>query len=206
MKLYTYDEAPNPKRITYFVKYKGIQIDTVQIDMMKGEHLNASFKEINPLATLPTLISDEGELLTEVIGICCYLEAHFPEKPLMGNSAIEKAQVISWDHRIFMEGFSAIAETLRNKSPAFVNRALPGPLDIPQIPELIPRGELRASHFFTVLDQHLASREFIVGDSVTLADIDALTFIGFAKWIKLRIPEECGNLLNYHKRIKSLLD
>ena len=29
MKLYTYDPAPNPKRLQMFIDYKGIDIDTV---------------------------------------------------------------------------------------------------------------------------------------------------------------------------------
>ena len=33
MKLYTYDPAPNPRRLALFMQYKGIQIETVQVDM-----------------------------------------------------------------------------------------------------------------------------------------------------------------------------
>ena len=40
MKLYTYDPAPNPRRLTLFLKLKGIDIDTQQIDMMTAEQLD----------------------------------------------------------------------------------------------------------------------------------------------------------------------
>jgi len=39
MKLYTYDPAPSPQRLALFMHYKGIEIDTEQVDMAAGEHL-----------------------------------------------------------------------------------------------------------------------------------------------------------------------
>ncbi len=33
MKLYTYDPAPNPRRLTLFMQYKGISLDSQQIDL-----------------------------------------------------------------------------------------------------------------------------------------------------------------------------
>ena len=39
MKLYTYDPAPNPRRLALFMKYKGIELDTAQIDIGTAEQL-----------------------------------------------------------------------------------------------------------------------------------------------------------------------
>ncbi len=75
--------------------------------------------------------------------MCVYLEELFPEKPLLGTTALEKAQVISWDHKIFNMLMTPVAEALRNRGSNFVNRALPGPLDVPQIAELAERGKMR---------------------------------------------------------------
>ena len=134
MKLYTYDPAPNPRRLTLFMQYKGIELDTQQVDLGTAEQLGDEYRKINPECSVPALVLDDGTVLTEVIGICAYLEALYPDKPLLGSTAKEKAQIISWDHRLFANVFSAIASILRNRSKAMVNRALPGPLDVPQIP------------------------------------------------------------------------
>ena len=48
MKLYTYDPAPNPRRLTLFLKLKGIDIDTQQIDMMTAEQLGDRLPEDQP--------------------------------------------------------------------------------------------------------------------------------------------------------------
>ena len=58
------------------------------------------------------------------------------------STEAEKAAVASWNWRVEFEGLLAIAETLRNSSPAMANRALPGPVDYAQIPALAQRDEL----------------------------------------------------------------
>ena len=61
MKLYTYDPAPNPRRLGLFLKYKGIELDTEQVDLGALEQLGEAYGEINPLRTVPALKLDSGE-------------------------------------------------------------------------------------------------------------------------------------------------
>ena len=51
MKLYTFDSAPNPARLKMFIAYKGITVDTVQIDMAKAGQLDKSYTDVVPEAT-----------------------------------------------------------------------------------------------------------------------------------------------------------
>lgn len=206
MKLYTFDPAPNPKRLTLFMQYKGIDIETSQIDMMSAEQLGEDYRKINPVGTVPALILDDGTLLTEVIGICSYLEAVYPEKPLMGSTPLEQAQVLSWDHKLFNMVIMAVAEALRNGSPNFANRALPGPLNVPQIEALVERGMLRLEHVWPALDRDLAGRDWLVGDSISLADMDMLVCTEFAGWVKASPPEECQNVHAHAARVKNALN
>lgn len=200
MKLYTFDPAPNPRRLALFLQYKGIQIETQQIDLMKAEQLASPYKLINPQGTVPALQLDDGTVLTEVIGICTYLEALYPEQPLLGSTALEKAQIISWDHHIFLAVMSAIAGMLRNRGDGFHNRALPGPLDLPQIPELIERGKLQLEFVLPQLDAHLANHTWVAGDNFSLADIDLLVSVDFLAWVKLAVPENCAHLRSWYQR------
>lgn len=205
MKLYTYDPAPNPRRVALFMKYKGIDIDSEQVDMMKAEQLTAQYRQINPQCTLPALQLDDGTVLSEVIGICTYLEELHPQKPLLGTTALEKAQVISWDHKIFAGLMMAVAGMLRNRGEAFANRALPGPLDVPQIPELIERGKLQLQHVIPELDAHLADSTWVAGDNISLADIDLMICVDFMGWVKQSIPDDCGHLKAWYERAKAEL-
>ena len=52
MHLYAFSKAPNPKRLGYYLKFKGIEIKVTEVDIYKGEHLNDTFKAISPLHIL----------------------------------------------------------------------------------------------------------------------------------------------------------
>jgi len=205
MKLYTYDRAPNPQRLGLFMKYKGIAIETQQIDLMAGEQMEAPYRSINPACTVPALVLDDGTLMTEVVGICHYLESLHPEKPLMGTTPLEKAEVISWDHRLFVSLFMAIAEVLRNTSPGMKDRALPGPLHLPQIPELAKRGKARIEYAWHSLDEEVPAEGWLAGDHFSLADIDLHVCVGFSGWVKLTPPESCARLHAYLGRVAAEL-
>jgi glutathione S-transferase len=205
MHLYTYDSAPNPRRLGLFLAYKGIELPTTQIDMRENEHRGETFLAINHLGTLPALLTDEGVLLTEVIAICDYLEALFPERPLMGTTPLVRALVLSWDHRIFVSIFEAFAEMLRNRSPAFAHRALPGPIDIEQIPALEERGRKRFRASLELFDTELGERPFLCGDAISFADIDLLVGVETARWVKEGIPDGCAHLRAWHERCRAIL-
>jgi glutathione S-transferase len=205
MKLYTFEIAPNPRRLKLFLQYKGIDIETETINIRDGEQFTDAFKAINPSCTVPALQLDDGTILSDVIGACLYLESQYPEKPLFGTTPLEQAQIVAWDHSIFVEAFVAVAEMLRNSSEAFKGRALPGTVTIEQIPELIERGQIRLQDFFQRLEIHMAGRDYIVGDAISLADIDAFVVCDFAGWVKQSIPENCTQLQEWYQRVKKEL-
>lgn len=194
MKLYTYPPAPSPQRVEIFMKEKAIEIAAEHVDMTASEQLQPAYKAINPRGTVPTLVLDDGTAISEVIAICQYLEAIYPETPLFGTTAKEKALVCEWDHRIEMECLWAIADVFRNQGDHFKGRAMPGSLDLEQIPELVDRGRLRLDAFFKILDRQLAEHEFVTGDNFTMADITAYVAMNFIGWIKVSMPDELTNL------------
>lgn len=190
MKLYTFDAAPNPARLAMFMQYKGISIETVQIDLGSEEQLTDSYLSVVPEATVPALILDDGSVLCAVIAIVHYLEEQFPDKPLLGKSSEERARVLNWNHRLFGEIFSAVAEVFRNGHPNYVDRALPGPKNVAQVPALVERGTARLEQGFAALNEVLSEQPFLAGEDFSFADIDLLAAIDFAKWGARMSPDE----------------
>ena len=197
LTLYDCVTAPSPRRARIFLAEKGLLHDTVQVDLRSGEQMGAAYRAINPQCTVPALRTDEGALLTDNAAIAAYLEARHPQPPLLGRTALEKAEVASWNWRIEFEGLLAIAEALRNSAPAMVNRALPGPVDYPQIPELAQRGLQRVQQFFVMLDAHLAQRAFVATDDISVADITAVVAVDFARVVKIRPGPEHPHLVRW---------
>ncbi|MEM6658748.1 MAG: glutathione S-transferase [Pseudomonadota bacterium] len=188
MIFYDCSTAPNPRRARMFIAEKGIDIETREISIAKGEQLSEAFHAINPGGTLPVLITDQGSTLTENLGIAAFLEARFPEPPLLGRSPDEKGRVLMWNSIAEQQLAVPVAETLRNSHSAFVNRATPGPVDIAQIPELAQRGLQRVSAYFDQIESHLKDTAFVAGPEFSLADITTFVFMDFARVIKARIP------------------
>lgn len=200
MKLYTFPGAPSPLRVELMLKYKGVQLETEVVNIRDGEQLGDDFRAINPRCTVPTLMTEDGSCLSEVIAICLYLDEKFPQTPMMGRNSLERAHIINWMHIIFTDGFMAAAEALRNSSPNMKNRALPGPENLAQIPELAARGLKRLDAFMRMMDAHLKGRQYIAGDSLTQADVDAHVVVNFANWVKLKPPESCDALIQWKSR------
>ncbi len=195
--LYDCATAPSPRRARILLAEKGVEHETVEVDLRSGEHLGEAFRKVNPHCTVPALRTEDGLLLTENAGIIAYLEARYPQPPLLGVTPAEKAEIASWQWRVEFEGLLAIAEALRNSAPAMANRALPGPVDYPQIPELAQRGLARVRQFFVVLNDRLADRAFIAADRFSIADLTAVVGVDFARIVKIKPGEEHPHLLRW---------
>jgi glutathione S-transferase len=186
--------APSPRRARILLAEKGIAHARVEINLLQGEQLGEAFRAINPLCTVPALRLEDGQVLTDNAAIAAYAEARFPQPSLLGTTPLEKAAIASWNTRIEFEGLMAIAEALRNGSPAMANRALPGPVDYAQIPELAQRGLARLQRFLDDLDTQLAGRDTVAGSGFSLADITAVVAVDFARVVRVRPGEQHANL------------
>ena len=201
MKFYDCQPAPSPRRARIFIAEKGIEVETVQIDLRAGEQMTDAFKAINPHCTVPVLELDDGTRLLSTAGIRNYLEAAHPEPNMTGRTPAEKGRVADAQWRIEMEGTMAIAEALRNRSRGMKGRALTGPVGYEQISELAERGMARAERFLDGVDAMVGDKPFVAGDIFTIADIDLLVAVDFAGWIKLGLPEGADNARRWHAAV-----
>lgn len=201
--LYDCATAPSPRRARILLAEKGVPHETVQVDLRSGEQLGEAYRRVNPQCTVPALVTEEGAVLTDNAAIAAYLEARFPEPPLLGRTPLDKAEIASWQWRVEFEGLMAIAEAFRNSSPAMVDRALPGPVNHAQIPALAERGLARVRHFFAGLDAHLQGRDFIAAGQFSLADITAVVAVDFARVVKIRPGDEHPHLLRWREAMQA---
>lgn len=198
MKLHDFALAPSPRRVRMFLAEKGIEIETAQVQIREGEQHKEAFRKINPWRYVPALELDDGSVICEATAICRYFEALHPEPPLMGRDAKEQGLVAMWDRWADVNGFMAVAEGLRNSIERFQNRAVVGPVDYAQIPELAERGKARTKQFLGDLDARLGEVEWVAGDAFSIADITAFVVTNFAGMIEIGIPEDAANLKRWH--------
>ncbi|MFL6674424.1 MAG: glutathione S-transferase family protein [Massilia sp.] len=187
MKLYVSSFAPNPRRVTMFVAEKGISgIETIHIDLMKGEHRSEGYLAKNPFARVPALELDDGRVLCETRAICTYLEGLYPEPNLMGGDFEERAFIEMDDRRVELMLFQQIANSVRHTHPALAV------LEQPQFTEFgVSQGE-KMRETARWLDRVLARHPYVAGARFTVADITAFCGLEFARGLMKFKPGEEG--------------
>jgi len=197
MKLFDGGRAPNPRRVRVFLAEKGVEVPLVPVDMGAMGHKQEPVRSRNPLQRLPVLELDDGTIITESVAICRYFEELHPEPALFGKGALGKAQVEMWQRRMEFNLLSSVAQAFRHIHPAMKE------WEIPQIPEWGEANKSKAVDFLKLLDAELANREFAAGDSYSIADITGLIAIDFMKPARIKVPEDCANVLRWHFAISS---
>ena len=201
MKFYDCKTAPSPRRVRIFLAEKGVEVETIQVDLASGDQFSDAFRAVNPDCVVPALELDDGSHISEVLAICQYFEEMYPEPALLGSTAEERARVTMWNAKVEQQGLWAMAEAFRNSAKGLKNHAVPGPNAYPQIPELAERGRARVLQFFHRLDGQLAGNRFLAGDSFSMADITAMVFVDFARWIKIELPAEPKNVATWYAEV-----
>lgn len=203
MKFYDCATAPSPRRARIFIAEKNIEVETIEVDLGGGEQFGVAFRALNPRCTVPVLELDDGTVLTENLGIAAYLEAAFPDPPLLGDTATMKGVIANWNARIELEGLLPTADAFRNRTKGMKDHAVTGPKAYGQIPELAARGLDRCRDFFAMLDERLGDAEFIAGEQYSIADISALCVVDFAAWVKVTIGDDAPNLARWHRQVSA---
>ena len=197
MKLYDSTRAPNPRRVRIFLAEKGIRIPMEQVDLASAENRGPEFLKKNPMGAVPVLEMDDGTYLAESVAICRYLEATWPEPPLMGQGAVGLASAEMWNRRMEFEILVPAIDAFVHTHPFWEGRRT-------QIKEY---GEARRQHLverMKWLDGELKDREFIAGDKYGIADITAQVGLLTARGaLKLAVPEDHRHLSRWWNAVSA---
>lgn len=184
MKIYDGGRAPNPRRVQIFLKEKGLELETQQLDLNTHEHRSPEMLAKNPTATVPFLELDDGTVLSETIAICRYIEFLNPEPNMFGTSSLECAQIEMWNRRVEFGFFMRVAQSFRHLHPGAAV------LEGEQIETWGLKNQKLAVEYLQILDEQLAQNQFIAGDRFSVADITTIVAAQFCKPARVKIPEE----------------
>ena len=89
-----------------------------------------------------------------------------------------------------------------NAAPRLAGRAIAGPHDYAQIPELVERSKRRVANFYSDMDGRLADVSFIAGKNFSAADITTLVAVDFAtRALDIPVPAESRALRNWYDTV-----
>lgn len=197
MKLYDTRLAPNPRRVRVFLAEKGIVVPSEQVDLGKLEQKGEDYSRINPFQRTPTLVLDDGTVISESVAICLYFEALQPDPPLFGEGPLGRAMVEMWQRRAEFHLLLPVAMAFRHSHPAMSE------MEKPQFPDFAAANRPRAVEALRVLDQELATRPFVAGETYSIADITAMIAIDFMRPARIDMPPGLDHLARWHKDVSS---
>jgi glutathione S-transferase len=157
LRLYDYAASCNCYKARLLLAQLGLPYERVPVDIFAGETLTDDFARINPARSTPVLETLEG-YLPESNAILVYLASG---TPLLPDDPFELAQVMRW---LLFEQTDVIPAIGGLRFRLLVGRWTP------EHPEAVQRAAL-AHGVLRLLDDHLATREFLVADRYTIADI-----------------------------------
>lgn len=196
MKFYN-SIGPNPRVVRMFAAEKGIKLDMVEVDLMKGENRQAPYTAKNAAGQMPCLELDDGSHISEITAICEYLEEMHPSPALIGTNAKERAETRMWTRRADLNIVEPMANGFRYSEglPLFKDR-------IPTAPEAAPGLKKVAQDRMLWLDKMMAGHQYLAGNRFTLADILLFAFLEFGKQVGQQINPDAANLNSWYARVK----
>ena len=158
------------------------------VNLREGAQFKPDFTAVNPKSKVPTLVRDDGSVLTEYPAIAFWLARTNPDKKLLPDDADAQARVLeALDYAVstvHMQGFSRLFRAANYT---------PNPADEDKVKE---RGKELVEKGFAVLDKALAGKDYLAG-SFSIAD-SALFYVEFwgGKRMNMKLPPNCEAHLN----------
>ena len=195
MKLFN-SMGPNPHVVRMFIAEMGIDIETIEIDLMGGENRQNSYLKKNPSGQLPALELDDGSFLAEITVICEYLDEMKGHTDLIGTNPQERAETKMWTRRIDLQILEPLTNGFRYAEgyDLFKDR-------LHLIPEAANDLKAIAQERLTWLDKQLEGKEFICGDRFSLADIMFYCFLHFGSTVGQSINQDNTNIVSLYEKI-----
>jgi glutathione S-transferase len=166
----------------------GKPYETQLVNLREGAQYKPDFTSVNPKSKVPTLVRDDGSVLTEYPAIAYWLARTNPEKKLLPDDVDAQARMIeALDYAVatvHMQGFGRLFRAAN---------FTPNPEDEDKVKE---RGKELVEKGFAVLDKALAGKDYLAG-SFSIAD-SALFYVEFwgGKRMNMKLPPNCEAHLN----------
>jgi glutathione S-transferase len=168
LKLYDYLPSQNAWKVRQLLHHLGLEYETVQIMIFDGDGRRPDFATKNPTGAVPVLELEDGRCLPESNAILMYLAEgtpYYPDDPWL------RAQVARW---MFFE-----EDYVQNGLASLRHWMLTG--KDKRYGEAAVAGKRKASEkTLSILEKHLAGREFLVECGYSIADIAMFGYVGFA--------------------------
>jgi glutathione S-transferase len=178
LKLYMHPYSTYSRRVRIAMLEKNLPFESVVLDMAARKHREPEYLALNPYGRVPTLV-DGDFVLFESTAILNYLEAKFPHPALVPTDLRGRA-LVDLHMKLCDVQFTRQCGTI-----VFPKRFLPKERWDEKAFEQA-RGEI--DKHLAILERQLGDREFLVGESYSLADLCYTPFVAFFELMGVKPP------------------
>ena len=196
MKLYN-SIGPNPHVVRMFIAELGLDIETIEMDLIAGENRQEEHLKRNPSGQSPTLELEDGSFLSEITAICEYLDEKQGNTDLMGKTPEERALTRMWTRRVDLQIIEPLTTGFRYSEGLELFKTR-----MQTIPEAADGLKSIAQEKLAWLDAEMEGKDYICGDRFSLADVMLFCFITFGATVGQSVSEENTNLTSWYDRVK----
>jgi glutathione S-transferase len=176
---------------------KGLEVTKQRVNLREAENRQPPYLAINPMGQMPALELDDGTVLTEITAISEYLDELHPSPPVIGTTALERAETRMWVRRLDLNIIEPMINGYRyGEGLSFFESR------IPCIPEASAGLKAQARRWLAWLDGQMAGRAYVVGERFTLADILLYCFTTFAAKVGQPLDPAWTGLAAWQARVK----
>jgi glutathione S-transferase len=181
MKLYDMPPSPNALKVRLVLNHLGLEFDHQMVDLTKGDHMHPDFVAKNPNAKMPVL-EDDGFFLWESNAIMYYLaEKH--QSDLIPADLKQRAEMHKWMAWSLAHWTPTLGPWLFNTlAPSFFQGFVPDQA-------AIAKSKTDFAKYAPVLNDSLKGRDYLLGSSVSLADMSIATILNYAELIGANLAE-----------------
>ena|SRR5438132_475630 len=185
MKLFTYWRSQASYRVRVAMRLKGLAMEKVSLDLLKGDQFAPDYRKLNPEGVVPTLIDDEGPPLVQSLAILEYLEEKYPRPSLLPEDLHARAHARAIAQMVAMDAHPFIVPRVR----IYLEQELR--LDeSTRMKWLTHWLDLASRALEQTLQRDPRTGDFCVGDSPTVADICLAAHLTSAKMLCDREPSQ----------------
>ncbi|PIW28476.1 MAG: glutathione S-transferase family protein [Rhodobacterales bacterium CG15_BIG_FIL_POST_REV_8_21_14_020_59_13] len=160
--LYGASSSGNCLKTRWIADLLGVEYDWREMDVFAGDTRTEDFLALNPAGQVPCMVRGDGRVLAQSNAIMLYLAEG---SALIPDDAFDRAKMMEW---MFWEQYS--------HEPAIaVRRAQLKFMNIPEA-EIDPMLMQKGRRALGVMELRLMARDFIVGESFTLADVALVAY------------------------------
>ena len=158
-------------RALWILNELGMEYELVPLDPLSEETRSPEFRALNPTGKLPVLV-DGDMVLTESAAIQLYLAEKHPESGLIPEGVTDRAQMYRWIFFLVTEIEQPLWRIARNTAVYPEERRILADIE---------NATRDCKEMLAVLEKHMQGREYLVGDRLSVADLNAAYTLDWAR-------------------------